>query len=199
MRSNLLAATMLAVAGFATPAHSALVNAYFESPGGDVRDRLDDQSIPGWTYAPGEGGSSYEIYESDNHDGLAAADGKHYVSFGHNGTYGGSISQTFSTTPGVTYRVSYYVAEQQDDDPKQDLRAILTYGSGMIIHDNTRPTARFRPGVPLVFTATGSEATLTFLDATRPGGGSIANLAVDRVGLTVVRLGGCRYLRHGRC
>jgi hypothetical protein len=179
-----IGALALSAPGLAAPGRSVLVNGNFEAPGGDLREQIGAVAVPGWRYRPGQGGDSYEIYESDNHDGLAAADGRHYVSFGHNGTYGGALSQTFATTPGVTYKVTYAVAEQQEDDPRQSMKAVLVNGGETLSRENRALKATFRAGAPIVFTARSRTASLAFVDATPAGGGSIANLALDRVSVT---------------
>jgi hypothetical protein len=160
---------------------SSLVNGGFEQPGGEVRDYLTANYIPGWTYIQSSSGSN-DIYEAqDQGDGLAAADGTHYVSFGHNGTYGGAVSQTFATVAGAAYTVNYSVAEQQGDDPSQDLRAIVFNGAQTLTTDNSPLTLSFVAGTPLSFIASGSSVTLEFLDATPAGGGGPSNLALDAV------------------
>ncbi len=181
-------AALFAVAGQAaanTP--NLLVNGGFELPGGDsVRNQLlSPTDIPGWTYVTAPGGGSYEIYESDNQDGLAAADGSHYVSIGHLGTVGGSLYQDFATIIGDTYTVNYSVAEQQGDDPTQVLRAILTNGAQTITKNNTGLGLSFQSGKSITFTATSALSEITFLDATPVGGGASSNLALDAVSVTL--------------
>src|SRR5262249_5670243 len=93
-------------AALLVPAASAsaaiLVNGSLEKPGGHVRNFMTTSYVPGWTYA----GTS-DIYEQDNMgDGLTAADGTHYISFGHSSGAGGSITQVFATTPGQTYTLT---------------------------------------------------------------------------------------------
>ncbi|MEO8811620.1 MAG: PEPxxWA-CTERM sorting domain-containing protein [Caulobacteraceae bacterium] len=174
-----------AIAAIALPAAAAtIVNGSFEQPGGSVRDALTTNYLPGWTYTTGPNGS-LDIYEDDNEgDGLAAADGSHYVSFGHNGTNGGSISQTFAVTAGDTYTIRYSVAEQQGDDATQVLEASVVAGGGTTTADNSALTLSFLAGTPLTFTAVGNTATLTFLDATPAGDGAGSNLALDAVGIS---------------
>ena len=136
--------------------------------------------IPGWTYVSNGG---FDIYE-DNEDGLVPAQGSYYVSFGHDGTNGGSLTQTFATAPGRTYTVSYFVAEQQGDDPTQDMQAILTNGAQQLTADNTALPSVFQHGKSISFTASGTSATIEFLDATPAGGGGSSNLALDGVAVS---------------
>jgi len=161
----------------------AFTNGGFESPGAvRVRQQITRGLVPSWTYVAGAGRvGSYDFYESDGQDGLTAADGAHYVSFGHRGTHGGSIYQVFRTVIGTTYTVAYSVAEQRGHDPAHNLRAMITNGSQMLSQDNTRLSTRFAAGVPITFTARTNLTRLTFFDATPDGGGQIADLALDAV------------------
>ena len=176
----LAGAALLALAGQASAA--AYANGSFELPGGDVREQITAGTVPGWTYVSGPAG--FEIYESDDTgDGLTAADGTHYISFGHDGAYGGSIYQDFDTTIGTDYTVTYSVAEQQGDDPTQNMRAIITNGSQILSQDNTALTLSFLAGAPITFTATTDLTRLTFFDATPAGDGGGSNLALDAVAI----------------
>jgi hypothetical protein len=190
LKSISSAALVSAAALIAGPASAAiLVNGDFESPGGVVRQELDTTDyIPGWTHS--DPSVSLDIYESDNFDGLTAADGTHYVSFGHSGTSGGSLWQVFATTPGVTYTVHYSVAEQQGDDPGQVLEAMITNGAQVLTADNAALPLTFQPGKTLTFIASGASATLTFTDATPLGGGGGSNLALDAVSVSSPGAGG---------
>ena len=190
MRFTLAAAALAALAGAAPASASILTNASFEAPGGDsVRNQLVGASdIPGWTYDVGAG--SFDVYESDDQDGLTAADGNHYVSFGHDGFVGGSLSQSFKTVAGGSYTLSYSVAEQQGDDPSQVFRATITDGTSTYSVDNSALTLSFLAGTPISFTAAGTSATLTFLDATPVGGGGGSNLALDAAAISGPEAGG---------
>jgi hypothetical protein len=164
----------------------AFTNGGFESPGAaGVRPQITRSLVPSWTYVPGAGpGGSHDFYESGGQDGLTAADGAHYVSFGHNGTRGGSIYQDFYTVIGTTYTVAYSVAEQRGHDPAHNLRAMVTNGNQVLSRDNIRLSTRFAAGVPITFTARTNLTRLTFFDATPDGGGKIANLALDAVAIS---------------
>lgn len=174
------ALTAMSLAGSA--AASALINGDFESPNNGT-EFLTPSLLPGWTWAPGPGGS-VEIHAQSNAYGLPTLDGGYYVSFGGNGTYGGSISQTFATTAGATYSVNYLVAESQGDDPTQVLQAILVNGAQSLTQNNTALTMGFLAGKSITFTAAGPTATLTFLDATPAGDGGGSNIGLDTVTLT---------------
>jgi hypothetical protein len=179
---GLYAAAVAAVllAGAQSASAAILINGDFEHPGGEVRTQLGGGfTIPGWTYVSNGGQDFYEA--DDKGDGLAAADGNHYVSFGHNSTQGGSLSQTFATQVGGFYTLTYWVAEQQGDDSGQILRATIDNGGVLSSQDNASLPSIFQQGLSISFTATGSHATVTFLDATPAGGGGGSNLALDRV------------------
>lgn len=177
--SALVSLALAGAAGHASAA--AFTNGSFELPGGaSVRERITTGTVPGWTYVSN---NSYDIYESDNQDGLPAANGTHYVSFGHNGTYGGSIFQTFNTVVGSSYTVTYAVAEQQGNDPSQVMRAIVSNGAQTLSADNTNLTLGFLAGTAITFVAQTDLTTLTFLDATPAGGGGASNLALDAVAI----------------
>jgi len=174
------AATLLGSARHGSAA--AFSNGGFESPGATgIRQQISRGSVPSWTYVAGEPGGSSEFYEPGGQGGLIAADGAHYVSFGHNGTRGGSIYQDFHTVIGTTYTVTYSVAEQSGHDPTQNLRATITNGSHVLSRDNTALSRRFAAGVPITFTATTDVTRLAFADATPAGGGLVSDLALDAV------------------
>jgi hypothetical protein len=184
MRTIIAAAALTTVLVGAAGAHATsqpFTNGGFEQPGGEVREELSTNTLPGWTASQGSN-EAYDIYESDDEgDGLAAAQGTHYVSFGHNGTYGGSISQTFSVAPDTEVNLTYEVAEQQGVDPTQDLYVTLTDGGHTATADNSPLPDAFAPGVPLSIFETSGVVTITFFDATPPGDGGGSNLALDEV------------------
>ncbi len=177
LRSTLLLA---ALAGIAAPASAnLLINGGFEQPGGIQRTQLADGYIPGWTYD--SHGSGYDIYEDDSQDGLAAADGSHYVSFGHNGTSGGELRQTVATTAGHVYRLTLSTAEQQGDDQAQQFYVLLTTSVG-----NTygfyigSPTSSFTQTVQ-DFYPNGVWTSVSITDVSQ--GGISSNLALDAVSI----------------
>lgn len=172
---------------FATPAAAApiLINGSFELPDqGGGRTQLTANMLSGWTYSTGIDPANYSEITSDGQFGIAAADGHQYLDFGGNGTYGGSISQSFATVAGTIYTVKYFTGEQQGDDPAQIMRAIITNGAQTLTADNTKLAMGFSAGAPIKFTATGNSATLTFFDATPAGFGGPSNVILDAVSVT---------------
>src|SRR6266446_2972290 len=100
---RLLAVGLLAIG---TAWAGPFTNGSFESPGGaPIRQQIgNDPSgfvVTGWQHNVSVT-TGFEIYE-DNEDGIAAQNGTYYVSWGHNGTTGGTLQQTFSTLIGTTY------------------------------------------------------------------------------------------------
>ncbi|MBS0331579.1 MAG: DUF642 domain-containing protein [Proteobacteria bacterium] len=172
---------------------SILTNGSFESPGttlGDnVRIQLDssgDDTVTGWHNSGG-----FQIYENDQ-DSLAAADGAFYVSFGHNGDSGGSLSQSFDTVLGESYAVDYQVAQQQGEDIDTFFRVSVTGASLSASVDSQTPIfGQWSAGTTLHFTGTGGAVLLTFLDATdNTTSGFNSNLALDNVRVTDLGPGG---------
>ena len=183
----LTAAAVLSLAATAAGSASAspFTNGDFTQPGSSFYGAfLNPTFLPGWTYASPFGLGDIDEYQANGTYGLTPSGGHPYVSFGGNSTWGGSLTQTFDTTPGQSYTLSYQVGEIQGADPSQDMRATLVNGGTTLVQD-------FVPGsldpVPellnkqFVFTAEGSSATITFFDATPPGGGGPSNLALANV------------------
>ena len=167
---------------------AVLTNGDFDQPGGDdIRTYLDGSNLPGWTYVSNGG---QDIYESSNADGVPTIDGGHYLSFGHNGSVGGAISQSFLTTAGATYNLSYLVGQQQGEDVGQILRATIDLGASSWSVDNAISGLGFTSGLGLSFVGDGGMATLTFMDATASGGGGNANIMLDNAFISVSGGGG---------
>jgi|GEM_PF-2249150 len=165
-------------------ATTILINGSFELPDqGGGRTQLVAGTLLGWTYLTGVDSGNYTEITSAIW-GFAAADGKQYLDFGGNGTYGGSISQSFATTPGTIYTVAYSTGEQQGDDAAQIMRAIVNNGAQTITADNTALAMGFSAGKAITFTALGNSATLTFFDATPKGAGGPSNVILDAVSVT---------------
>ncbi len=179
-----LASAMAFVVAAPAAAAPLLINGDFETP-----DQLGNRSqisygeLPGWTYQAGPVLNGYDVEITSSFIwGFAAASGKQYLDFGGNSSFGASISQSFATTPGDVYLVTYATGEQQGDGSAQIMRAIVTSGAQMLVANNTNFTNGFSAGKPITFTATGTTAKLTFFDATPDAASSIAsNIILDAV------------------
>lgn len=174
-------------------AHTALAapfaNGSFETGGGaPIRDILqagNAQLIAPWVHE----GSGTEVYQSSNQDNLLAADGTYYVSFGHNGSTGGRLVQTFDTTPGLRYRVSYKVAPQQGLGVGQAMSVSAADAAhpetllGQARTDISGTSYDWVEGSVLEFTATSASTRLVFTDETptTSPGSSVANWGLDDV------------------
>ena len=157
-------------------------NGSFESPGGsNTRFYLSsagDNHVTGWYNLGG-----FQIYETQAGDGITPKDGSWYISWGHNGNTGGTLSQTFDTVAGTTYAVNYFLRTQQGADPVdpegmkvQAFNGKTVLGEASLL-DFTYVT--WTVGPELTFTAASTSTTLIFTDITN-GGGS-ANWGLDAV------------------
>jgi hypothetical protein len=172
---------------FALPTQAALanviVNGSFESPAGaPIRSWVDDTSPSSWV----AGGTTYtDIYESSGADIITAQSGNYYVSWGHNGSTGGTLSQSFASTPGATYTVDYFVTQQQGTDPLQQVTVAALDGTsilGSVSMNMTMNDGDWVAGTRLTFVAGPSgTTTLTFIDSSPAGVGVGANWALDNV------------------
>jgi hypothetical protein len=158
---------------------AAFTNGSFELPGGaPIKQQLGDGSafVTGWVNT-GTG----QYYESDGQDGINASDGDYWVAFGHNGTTGGTLSQTFSTVLNATYTVNYDFRLQQGSDANSRFQVSASTGDSVDTADAS--LSGWASGPALVFVGTGGAVTLTFTDIT--GAGLNSNLALDNVRLDV--------------
>ncbi|HEX7946761.1 MAG TPA: PEPxxWA-CTERM sorting domain-containing protein [Phenylobacterium sp.] len=164
----------------AAGAHAAaFTNGSFEGPGGaPIKQELSegDTFLTGWV---SHGAGNY--YESDGQDGITAADGSHWVGFGHNGATGSTLSQTFATFVGAFYTLSYDFRLQQGDEAGSGFQ--LSASTGDSVFSGDASLATWVSGPVLTFTGTGGDVTLTIKDVTTSGG--ISNLALDNLRLSV--------------
>jgi hypothetical protein len=166
---------------------SPLQNGDFTQPGSaDFGQALTASFLPGWTYSSPFAPGDIDEYLQSGTYAFTPSGGHPFLSFGGDTTYGGSITQSFTTVAGTTYTVHYQVGEIQGDDPTQDLQTTLVNGAQTLVQD-------FVPSDPsavgdvfdesLTFTALGTSATLSFLDATPVGDGGPSNLALANVSI----------------
>ena len=146
-----------------------------------IRDLLidGDTRVDGWTH---RSNGAYDIYENDTQDGLTAFDGTHYVSFGHNGTTGGTLSQSFASVLGTIYTLGYHFAEQQGSDPTGSTFDVWI--DGALAGNSGNAAYNVWGAGSLQFAGTGNLVSILFRDATTTGNGS--NLALDGVTLNGV-------------
>lgn len=168
--------SLMATAMVAVPATAAtFMNGSFEQPGGaPIRRFLTDGDtfVTGWTNNGG-----FQIYESSGQDSIAAGEGAYYVSFGHNGAIGGTLSQTFDTVINQAYTVNYLVRQQQGNDSAQSLTAEIVGGPSVL--NGALSATDWLAGITLSFVATNASTTLRFRDSSTSG--SFANVALDAV------------------
>lgn len=161
-------------------------NGSFEtgSPNNGLLNSGDSSSIPSWVV----GGTTQSIeFNLPGANGQNAQQGNNFVSFGHNGTTGASLSQTFDTVAGAMYSVSYFVSGIQSAADAQgvSVTALNALNNAIIgLTATTIPTTNnlWVAGNVLTFTATSNSTTLRFTDITASGGGS--NWALDNVNVS---------------
>lgn len=173
---------------FFLAAHAAaraqiIVNGSFESPAHTFTQNISGTfSFTGWSgTASSNGGNAGLVVGTDN--GLAPAHGnQHYTFNGGNPSDQGYIEQTFSTTTGASYQLSFQIGRAGGG---QDLRLTATLLNGA----TTLAFGEYTPGgsgtyttQTLNFTATGTSTTLRFTDIS--GGNSISDLYIDNVAVT---------------
>ncbi|HXT39234.1 MAG TPA: LamG-like jellyroll fold domain-containing protein, partial [Candidatus Angelobacter sp.] len=152
-------------------------NGSFETPalatGASVDLPAGSTTLTGWTV----GNTGLVSWRNGPAFGVAPVDGSQEVGFnGANTPPGGSIFQTFSTTVGQTYTVSFNVGRQGTGGGTMSLQAQVTSSTGGALGSLTA-VAPNSPGYGLAqtfnFTATTDSSTLTFTDT------STATIAVD--------------------
>ncbi len=178
------AALMLALASFSASA-APFANGSFETgtPTNGLLSTGDSTSIPSWVV----GGTTSTIeFNSPGFNGQNAQQGSNFISFGHNTTTGGTLSQTFTTVIGTVYTVNYFVSRIQGGASAQAMSvmaldavssSVLNLAATTIPANNNVWTA----GTALVFTASSTSTTLRFTDTTAVGGGGDSNWALDNV------------------
>jgi hypothetical protein len=174
IRALALAALFLELgAGRAIP--EQIVNGGFEEP---VTATLIEPSAPNSTTIPGRtivSGSVDVVNAAGNgFDVGPAYQGAQYLDL--NGDNAGTIAQTFSTSPGATYLLSFAYANNYD--PPTSLTALVTVadGSGTLLSTSVTHSNSFSGNLnwklfDQSFTANQSSATLTFASQNTGDGG----------------------------
>lgn len=177
----LLAALSIPATTFA----STFANGDFELPGANTffLSGSADTGVTGWTY--NWNGTGFESYSHDADYGITADSGSYFITFGHNGTTGGSLSQTFDTISGHTYAVNYQLILQQvgaqltQSVGLQAFNAVDSSSLGTVQTDFDFLT--WSPGVTLLFTASSTSSTITFTDLTDVANSGPLNWDLDTV------------------
>ena len=112
-----------------------IVNGGFEEPATSTFTDVvapNSSTIPGWTVAMG----SVDVVNAvgNGFDVGPADQGAQYLDL--NGTDAGTISQSFSTLPGVTYELSFACANNYDPPTSLTAQVTLSDGSGALLATN---------------------------------------------------------------
>lgn len=142
--------------------------------------------VTGWTI----GGASPVGHIRGQLLGQGALDGAQWIGFnGNNLPPGDSIAQTFLTTPGDTYSVSFNVVQLGVAGSTMSIRGTATSSTGQSLGtlDAVAPVSGWSPPQTFNFVATTSTSTLTFLDTSLATFGVdvfLDNVVVRRLGAT---------------
>jgi len=200
MKVRLYAGLVAAVLMMSSAHAATLINGDFEQPGVGQFTFLTSNFLPGWTY-DSNGTESAAYNPSGGNGGAPAQGGNYYISWGHTGGYGGTLSQTFTTAINQAYSVSYYLTQQQIPAADQ-----LTQNQSVTAtaYDGTAPlgtltTLLLTPDdqwnlYTFDFVATSTSTTLTFFNATPSNGGGNSNWGLDNVSANAVAAPGATPL-----
>jgi hypothetical protein len=171
-------ALFLAIASCPLASGGVLLNGSFESGGQDDPGRYDIAELTDWTASGGSMLLEHDVNEVSN---IEAHSGSQFVSMGHNGSVGDTLSQTFETVVGQNYEVSFFI-RSVEGNALQGLFASVTDGAGGgELGSITALDFGFGAGwteYSFSFTGASESATLTLLHAL---GSFQSNLAVDTV------------------
>jgi hypothetical protein len=122
--------------------------------------------------------------------------GNFSIGFGGNGSTGGALSQTFDTTPGLQYKVDYFVTDQQGNGGDQTFQVEALNGGTLLnsvngsIPDLPAGTFNWLAGPELSFVATGASTTLSSIDTSIVPLSNCCNWALDGVTVNGSAVGG---------
>ncbi|MCG8511041.1 MAG: DUF642 domain-containing protein [Rhodospirillales bacterium] len=182
---NFLFAAGLTIVVSASAQATLVSNGSFEDPDiptGMPGDSGDIVGVTSWTFDE-TSGDDIRIYDGEFFVAGApvAQDGDQYLGFGTFGApVGGIISQSFSTSIGVTYGVSFWVNDAVFDSSSHQLIASVdnTGGDGV----TASPTVDGAwEQFSFSFTATSTTTTLSFESALTAGDGASADILLDNV------------------
>lgn len=180
-----------AVLGLASLAQAApFTNGSFESPGGSTTTLvIGSTHVTGWIHGVNP---FAELYSQSGIFGIAAGDGEYYITWGGSGATGGTLSQTFDTTPGVTYAVNYLLTTQQNGSavlPVQS-NSVQAFDGNTLLGSTTNSfnmaAGNWLAGNQLTFTATSGSTTLVFTDTSDGQVADSLNWGLDAVTLAEV-------------
>jgi hypothetical protein len=164
-------------AGFGTgkPYADQIINGGFEQPSTTTFTDVvapDNSTIPGWTVS---GGSVDVVNAAGNgYDVGPAYQGAQYLDL--NGYAAGTIAETFATTPGTIYRLSFAYANNYNPPTSLTASVTVTNGSGILLSTNVTHASSVSGNLNWsvfiqTFTANQSSATLTFVSKNSGNGG----------------------------
>ena len=135
--------------------------------------------MEGWTV----GGPGNDVYVLDGLvDGLSPYQGQQYMNFhAYNNPAGGNLAQTFTTTVGQTYEITFQVGELGTGIQSITAKAFAS-GGALLASNYCVPTSVQWTQFQLIFNAVSTNTTLFFLDSSTLT--STANVTLD--GVTVV-------------
>lgn len=140
---------------------------------------LNDTRITGWTVSVGN-----IDWESAPGCGWETSNGSNSLDLVGTGGIGG-IQQTFDTTPGVTYRVSFDLAGNYGNPPVIKPLAVTINGVTTNFTFDTTGKSQFNMGWTthtLTFVAASTSSTINFVSDVTPAGGFLnAGAALDNV------------------
>jgi choice-of-anchor C domain-containing protein len=189
---NLLLILALTLGLGLTSASAQLVNGSFEGSGltGSYNPLLNgSNAIPGWIVGDLGAGGQHGVDLITTY--WKASDGNDSIDL--SGWEAGSISQTFATVAGTTYRVTFDMSGNPDDGRGVYTLSAVATGNAPVSYNYDTTAAGNTSGMSgdmkwqtmtYEFTATGSSTTLTFSDITSP----VVNNAYDGPALDNVTL-----------
>ncbi len=156
-----------------------LSNGDFEDPAitAQTSESISSGTVTSWTWA-GSGGSEYLQNGSDG--SVDPQSGNQWISWGNSGYIGGSLAQSFITSSGTTYTVSYWLNDYVAVDAAQQV-TVSVNNAGMTSQTANMPSGFGWTEHTFDFTATSLSTTLTFFDASSLSAGNDANWALDNV------------------
>lgn len=161
-------------------AAQVIVNGSFESPVlGSTSNLSASFSFPGWVgVSPTNGGNAGLVVGTDN--GLSPAEGRQHLTLnGGNPSDRGWVQQTFASTAGATYTITFSVGRSGSGQELALGATISAAGSVLATGTYAPPAGIGYLTHTIEFVSPGGDLTLRFSDLS--GGNSISDLYVDNV------------------